>query len=229
MIIWKKMFITWSAGHLHPWGGFGSMLVPGGWAVLKTAFQTIINDLAIVVYGKAVKDVCVFSHLVVSNSLRPHGLKPTRLFCPWDSPGKNAGAGCHFLLQKIFPTQGSNLHLLHLLCWQTSLYGCATWEAPVRAGRAKGSSDFSGHLFHRYPEQYPYCLSIWTQGHLYKPFYLNLHSIIFWPWWSNDVSLHLYVRYNTMWTKEITPRESMYFSLLVVRKGAYIEDSKDIH
>ena len=30
-----------------------------------------------------------------------------------DSPGKNTGAGCHFLLQGIFPTQGSNLHLLH--------------------------------------------------------------------------------------------------------------------
>ena len=33
----------------------------------------------------------------------------------WDFPGKNTGAGCHFLLQGIFPTQGSYLHLLH---WQ---------------------------------------------------------------------------------------------------------------
>ena len=30
-------------------------------------------------------------------------------------PGKNTGVGCHFLLQGIFPTQGSNLRLLH---WQ---------------------------------------------------------------------------------------------------------------
>ena len=36
---------------------------------------------------------------VVSNSVRPHGLQPTRLLCPWDSPGKNTGVGCHFLLQ----------------------------------------------------------------------------------------------------------------------------------
>ena len=36
---------------------------------------------------------------VVSNSVRPHGLQPTRLLCPWDSPGKNTGMGCHFLLQ----------------------------------------------------------------------------------------------------------------------------------
>ena len=28
--------------------------------------------------------------------------------CPWDSPGKNTGVGCHFLLQGIFPIQGSN-------------------------------------------------------------------------------------------------------------------------
>ena len=42
-----------------------------------------------------------------------HGLQPTRLLCPWGSPGKNTGVGCHFLLQVIFPTQGSNLHLLH--------------------------------------------------------------------------------------------------------------------
>ena len=36
---------------------------------------------------------------VVSDSSRPHGLQPTRLPRPWDSPGKNTGAGCHFLLQ----------------------------------------------------------------------------------------------------------------------------------
>ena len=45
--------------------------------------------------------------------LRSHGLEPARLLCPWNSPGKNTGAGCHFLLQGIFPTQGSNLGLLH--------------------------------------------------------------------------------------------------------------------
>jgi len=36
---------------------------------------------------------------VVSDSVRPHRQQPTRLFCPWDSPGKNTGVGCHFLLQ----------------------------------------------------------------------------------------------------------------------------------
>ena len=40
--------------------------------------------------------------------LPPHGLQPTRLLCPWDFPGKDTGAGSHFLLQWIFLTQGSN-------------------------------------------------------------------------------------------------------------------------
>ena len=40
-------------------------------------------------------------------------LQPARLLYPGDSPGENAGAGCHFLLQRILPTQGLNLYLLH--------------------------------------------------------------------------------------------------------------------
>ena len=38
---------------------------------------------------------------VVSNSSWSHGLQPARLLCPWDSPVKNTGMGCHFLLQEI--------------------------------------------------------------------------------------------------------------------------------
>ena len=36
---------------------------------------------------------------VVSDSVRPQRRQPTRLPCPWDSPGKNTGVACHFLLQ----------------------------------------------------------------------------------------------------------------------------------
>ena len=35
----------------------------------------------------------------MSDSVRPHRRPPTRLLCPWDSPGKNTGVGCHVLLQ----------------------------------------------------------------------------------------------------------------------------------
>ena len=36
---------------------------------------------------------------IVSNSVPPRRQQPTRLLCPWDSPGQNTGMGCHFLLQ----------------------------------------------------------------------------------------------------------------------------------
>ena len=40
-----------------------------------------------------------FSRSVMSDSEWPHRRQPTRLPCPWDSPGKKTGVGCHFLLQ----------------------------------------------------------------------------------------------------------------------------------
>ena len=58
------------------------------------------------------------SHSVRPDSLRPYGLNPARLLSPWGFSDKNTGAGCHFLLQGIFPTQESNLCLLRLLHWQ---------------------------------------------------------------------------------------------------------------
>ena len=63
------------------------------------------------------------------DSLRPHGLLPTRLLCPWDFPGMDTGVHCHFFLQGIFMTQGLNLGLLHcrqILYW-LSFQG-SPWE-----------------------------------------------------------------------------------------------------
>ena len=42
---------------------------------------------------------CCWVTSVVSDSVQPHRQQPTRLPCPWDSPGKNTGVGCHVLLQ----------------------------------------------------------------------------------------------------------------------------------
>ena len=63
------------------------------------------------------------SHTVVSDSLWPHGLKPTRLLCPWDSPGKNIGVGCPSLLTNSINT----IKMVHmkkkimtcLWCWSS--------------------------------------------------------------------------------------------------------------
>ena len=51
--------------------------------------------------------------------LWPNDCNCARLLCPWNSPGNGTGVGCHFLLHGIFPTQGSNLGLLHW--WEDSL------------------------------------------------------------------------------------------------------------
>ena len=45
--------------------------------------------------------------------LRPYGLQPASLPCPWDFPGKNTGVGCQALLHRIFLTQRSNPGFLH--------------------------------------------------------------------------------------------------------------------
>ena len=47
----------------------------------------------------------------------------------WDFPGKNTGVGCHFLLQGIFLTQGSNSSLLSFLQWQAGSLTGANWKA----------------------------------------------------------------------------------------------------
>ena len=73
----------------------------------------------------------VLSHSVVSDSLWPHEQYPARLLCPWDSPGKNTGAGCHFLLHGIFPTQGLKLHLLISCLGRRIVDHWATWKAYI--------------------------------------------------------------------------------------------------
>ena len=51
--------------------------------------------------------------------------------CPWDSPGKNTGVGCHFLLQGILPTQGSKPRSLMSPALAGGFFiTSATWEAP---------------------------------------------------------------------------------------------------
>ena len=55
---------------------------------------------------------------IQSDSLWPHGLQPIRFLYRWNFPGKNTEVGCHFLLQRIFPTQG----------WtQVSYISCTGW------------------------------------------------------------------------------------------------------
>ena len=74
--------------------------------------------------------------LVVQSCATVHKpMEPTRLLCPWDSPGKNTRVGSHSLLQRIFPTQGLSTGLLH--CRQTCY--CLSHEQSV-CSRVKGQA-----------------------------------------------------------------------------------------
>ena len=66
-----------------------------------------------------------FSHVRLFETL---WIEPTRLLCPWDSPGKNTGVDYRAFLQGIFPTQGSNSGLLH---YRQILYYRVTREVPI--------------------------------------------------------------------------------------------------
>ena len=75
----------------------------------------------------------MLSHSDVSDSLRPYGLQPARLPRPRGFSRQDTGSGCHFLLQGIFLTQGSNLHLLGLLlCGQADSFTTEPPEKPPR-------------------------------------------------------------------------------------------------
>ena len=65
---------------------------------LKNVLQYFFSFfLALPVY--CYQSISLHPHSCLQAQLcNPHGLHPTRLFCPWTFPGKNPGAGCHFLL-----------------------------------------------------------------------------------------------------------------------------------
>ena len=70
-------------------------------------------------------------------AMKPTCLEPTRLLCPWNSPGRDTEMDCHSLLQGIFLTQGLNSCLLHhrgifyCLSYQGSPTICKTWNSLV--------------------------------------------------------------------------------------------------
>ena len=76
-------------------------------------------------------------------------LWPASLFCSWDSPGKNTGVGCPFLLQGIFPTGGLNPCLLHVLHWQADSLPLSDRGSPVVSSAVQQSE--SPVCFHIFP------------------------------------------------------------------------------
>ena len=76
---------------------------------------------------------CCWVTSVMSDSVRPHRRQPTRLPCPWDSPGKNTGVGCHFLLQCMKVKSESEVS-------QSCLTPMTPWTAAYQAPLSMGFS-----------------------------------------------------------------------------------------
>ena len=72
---------------------------------------------------------------VMPDSLRPHGLQPTRLLCPWDFPGKDTGVGCHFLLQGMLKLKLQKVG--HLMWRAEKTLALGKIEGMRRRGRQK--------------------------------------------------------------------------------------------
>ena len=123
---WGNMLLS-RDGSPKGWLHLGSTAIREmGWATLDSAgrkgrhgqFRVSNNRKAA---RSDVNSACMFGVQLFATPLCDScGRWPTMFLCPWDFPGKNTGAGCHFLLQGIFPTQGSSLSLLH--CRQISYH-----------------------------------------------------------------------------------------------------------
>ena len=94
--------------------------------------------------------------------------------CPWDSPDKLTGVGCHFLLQRIFPIQGSNPNLLHLLHWRVGSLPLVPPGKPVMLIRFPPSP----FLFHSYSGLTFNCKHLVIDVPTYPSIHLFIYSSI---------------------------------------------------
>ena len=115
--------------------------------------------------------------LVVSSSLWLCGLQPTTLLHARDFTGKSAGVGCHFLLQRIFPTQGSNSGLPH--CRQM-LYCLSHQSVFIFASFPFNAS--KNQLTISFPLYFCGTVLPWLSSYMFGPFSLvSVFRLIFSP------------------------------------------------
>jgi len=116
----------------------------------------------------------------VSDSVRPHRRQPTKLPHPWDSPGKNIGVGCHFLLQCMkVKVKVKSLSQVRLFTTPWS----ATYQAPLSMGFSRQeywsglplpspSNTRAFHLFYAMLSHFSrvrLCATPWTAAHQAPP------------------------------------------------------------
>ena len=140
----------------------------------------------------------------MSDSVRPHWRQPTRLPRPWDSPGKNTGVGCHFLLQCMKARSESEV-----------AQSCLTLSDPM-ACSLPGSSAH-GILQARVLEWEMFFIKL--NSFLHLPF----HFLKEWPW--KTVSLPLESSLNSFVFRTLSQCFLSVFSLLVVYLHFFLQSS----
>ena len=169
----------------------------------------------------------------MSNSLPPHRRQPTRLPCPWDSPGKNTGVGCHFLLQCIKVKVKSLSHVQHLATPWTAAH-----QAPLSMGFSR-QEYWSGmplpSLTHAYTCVYflnfqiiKNKTTIWsggpTSGYIYQRHEISVCTPMFFaslftiprygnslsvPWWEDACGIDLSISVSMMGHYSILERDKI--------------------
>ena len=115
------------SAHNHNEAGSTDLMLPA--PIKRDCFLlTLLNCLPLIILRATCPVLCLVAQSCPT--LQPRGSQPARLCCPWDSPDKNAGVGCHALRQGLFPTQGSKPSLLH--CRQV-LYHLRYQGSPLKA------------------------------------------------------------------------------------------------
>ena len=117
------------------------MLLPVGLVlVFSFSFQSTFSLSPPLPFVSFFLCVCTKSLQSCLTLCNPMDCSPPGSSVHGDSPDKNTGVGCHALLQGIFPTQGSNPYLLHLLHWQVGSLPLASSGKPRMNGGSHATS-----------------------------------------------------------------------------------------
>ena len=108
----------------------------------ESVFCTHINEVHMQTVLMLSHFSCVWLFVILSAIARQAPLS----LCPWDSPGKNTGVGCHFFLQEIFLTHRLNPCLLCLLHWQAGSLTLMPPGKPARQISTKGVYIWQGRF-----------------------------------------------------------------------------------
>ena len=129
----------------------------------------------------------------MSDSVRPHRRQPTRLPCPWDSPGKNTGVGCHFLLQ-CMKVKVKSLSRVWLLATPWT----AAYQAPQSMGFSRQEywsgvplpSPISSYSYN-YLLGYTECWTYVIVDINFSLSFMFVTKVVFWILWPNSYCLSL--------------------------------------